>query len=397
MRPRLAGGEKSLAKFGIPSHCPIRMSEPNPWAAAPFHFWTVVFFVFGAVVGSFLNVCIHRMPRGESIVSPPSHCPHCNYSIPWWLNIPLVTWVFLRGKCRNCGAAISARYFLVELLTAALFAGLWVRFGAVSPWIVLSYCLLIGGLIAATFIDFEHFIIPDEITIGGIGAGLVCSFAFPELQTSWPGLARHTTSGGAVKESLIGLAVGAGLIYGVLRLGKLFLGKYKIEFTEESLVVFDETGMKLPEEEIPYEDIFYRNSDAITATGRRIQLPDRCYMEAVIRLTPKKLQAGADTFDPGTIPRFELLTRELTMPREAMGFGDVKFMAAIGAFLGWPAALFSLTASSAIGAVVGLTLIALKKQDRSARLPYGPYIALAAVLWLFGGQELVIRWLRFSL
>ena len=91
------------------------MADQNSWAAVPFHFWSVVYFVFGSIVGSFLNVCIHRMPRGESVVSPPSHCPHCGYSIPWFLNIPLVTWCWLRGKCANCRAPISARYFAVEL------------------------------------------------------------------------------------------------------------------------------------------------------------------------------------------------------------------------------------------------------------------------------------------
>ena len=87
------------------------MFDADTWARVPFHFWSLAFFMFGCIVGSFLNVCIHRMPRGESIVSPPSHCPHCNYSIPWYLNIPLVTWLWLGGKCRNCGAPIAVRYF----------------------------------------------------------------------------------------------------------------------------------------------------------------------------------------------------------------------------------------------------------------------------------------------
>jgi leader peptidase (prepilin peptidase)/N-methyltransferase len=87
----------------------------------PFHFWSAIFFIFGSVVGSFLNVCIYRMPRGLSVIRPASHCPACGYAIPWYLNIPLVTWVWLRGRCANCRAPISARYFVVELVTGLAF------------------------------------------------------------------------------------------------------------------------------------------------------------------------------------------------------------------------------------------------------------------------------------
>src|SRR6478752_7300848 len=127
--------------------------DPNVWARVPFHFWSVVFFVFGSMVGSFLNVCIHRMPLGLSVVSPPSHCPHCKYSIPWYLNMPLVTWLFLRGKCKNCGAPISVRYFLVELLTALMFVACWLKFGHATPVLAVVYAFFIAGLITATFID----------------------------------------------------------------------------------------------------------------------------------------------------------------------------------------------------------------------------------------------------
>src|SRR5258706_5780113 len=155
--------------------------DPLVWAQVPFHFWSVTFFVFGTMVGSFLNVCIHRMPRGESIVSPPSHCPHCQYSIPWFLNMPLVTWLYLRGKCANCRAPISIRYFLVELLTGIAFLACWLSAGRAFPLLALAYCVVLSGFIVATFIDFEHFIIPDEITLGGIVAGVLCSFAVPAL------------------------------------------------------------------------------------------------------------------------------------------------------------------------------------------------------------------------
>ena len=183
----------------------------------PFHFWSGVFFVFGCVVGSFLNVVIHRMPLEQSIVSPPSHCPHCNYSIPWYLNIPLVTWVYLRGKCANCKAPISARYFLVELLTGILFMACWLAFGHQSALLALAYCVFLAGLIAATFIDWEHFIIPDQITIGGIVVGFFFSLVVPAL---------HGTNklGLSLSRSFWGIVVGGGLLYGVLRLGKLLFG-----------------------------------------------------------------------------------------------------------------------------------------------------------------------------
>src|ERR1051326_3206968 len=159
--------------MGSPLH---NIFDTRMWEGVPFHFWSLFFFIFGCNIGSFLNVCIHRLPLGQSVVSPPSHCPHCKYSIPWYLNIPLVTWLWLRGKCRNCGAPISPRYFLVELLTVITFLACWLMFGRQSAALALVYCLFLAGLIVATFIDFEHFIIPDEITLGGCGAGGVCSF-----------------------------------------------------------------------------------------------------------------------------------------------------------------------------------------------------------------------------
>src|SRR5438045_7108616 len=129
-----------------------RYFDSHAWQSMPFHFWSIVFFIFGAMVGSFLNVCIYRMPRGMSVVSPPSHCPHCNYSIPWYLNIPLLTWLYLRGKCANCKAPISIRYFLVELLTGLIFLGLWLLYGRESLGLFVAYAILLAGMIVATFI-----------------------------------------------------------------------------------------------------------------------------------------------------------------------------------------------------------------------------------------------------
>ncbi|MDE3068361.1 MAG: prepilin peptidase [Verrucomicrobiota bacterium] len=359
-------------------------SENWPLAASPF--WAVLFFALGGIVGSFLNVCIHRLPRGMSIVTPPSHCPHCQYSIPWYLNIPLVTWLALRGRCKNCGAPISPRYFAVELLTGAAFLACWLDFGQNSPGRAVVYALFLAGLIAATFIDFEHFIIPDEITVGGLLAGFVTSLLMPSLQDA------RSLTGGMVR-SLLGAAVGAGIVYAILRLGKWLFGRQRLHWPPETKFIFTETSLHLPDRDLPYEEVFYRKSDAIVVKARRVELIDRGYGEAVVRLSPTRLRiepagAPAEEWNPECVPCLEATGSDIVLPREAMGLGDVKFMAAIGAFIGWPGVVFSLAVSSMIGAAVGVGLIALRRREWSSRMPYGPYIALAAVLWIFGGKEI---------
>jgi leader peptidase (prepilin peptidase)/N-methyltransferase len=355
------------------------------WVAVPFEFWAVVFFVLGCIIGSFLNVCIYRLPLGQSIVSPPSHCPHCGYSIPWYLNIPLFTWVYLRGRCRNCGAPISFRYFLAELLTGLEFLGCWLSFGSHSAGVALVYGVFLAGLIVATFIDFEHFIIPDEITVGGMVAGFGLSLLVPRLHG-------QTTVAGSIKQSLLGIVVGAGLVYAILRVGKLLFGRQRLALPAGTKIVFTETALHLADKEIPYEDLFYRRSDTIVLQAHTVELVDRCYKDALIRLSPAKLQIGSEELNPDEVPHIEAVGEEIVLPREAMGLGDVKFMGAIGAFLGWQAVVFSLMVSSVIGSVVGIVLIAVKKREWSSRLPYGPYIALAAAIWIFGGARLVHWW-----
>lgn len=359
--------------------------DSRNWAAVPFHFWSLVFFTLGCMVGSFLNVCIHRLPLGMSVVSPPSHCPRCKYSIPWYLNIPLVTWLWLRGQCKNCGAPISPRYFLVELLTGVAFLACWLAFGRQSAALALVYAVFLAGLIAATFIDFEHFIIPDEITMGGTVVGFLCSFFLPTLH----GEASLT---GGMKQSALGILVGAGLIYGILRLGKLMFGRQKIALPGNTRIVFSETAVHLPDKDIPYEELFYRQSDVIAIHASTIELVDRGYKDVLVQLSPKRLRIGDEELNPEDVPYMEAVSGEIVLPREAMGLGDVKFMAAIGAFLGWQATIFSLMVSSIIGSFVGVALILMGKRAWSSRLPYGPYIAVAAAIWIFWGKR-ILDWI----
>jgi len=163
-----------------------------------------IVFVFGLVVGSFLNVCICRMPKNESIVVPASHCPHCKKDILWCDNIPVISYLLLLGRCRFCKTKISYRYPLVESLTAILLTALFLGFGITPKF--LAYSVLVCGLIVATFIDFKMQEIPDEISLGGIVVGLVLAFLFPSIMTEASRLRGLLTS-------LVGAFAGGGSIY----------------------------------------------------------------------------------------------------------------------------------------------------------------------------------------
>ena len=361
--------------------------NPHYWAAVPFHFWSLCFFLFGCVTGSFLNVCIHRLPLGMSIVTPRSHCPHCKYSIPWYLNLPLVTWVALRARCRNCGAPISPRYFIVELLTGLAFLGCWLAFGNTSHLLSSSalavvYCIFISGLIAATFIDIEHLIIPDEITLGGLGVGLFASFFIPSLHGA-------TVLSAGLRRGFVGALVGAGVVYAVLRLGKWLFGRQRVKLPAGTRIVFGDSAVHLPGREIPYEDLFYRKTDVVVLQAETVELVDRGYRDVPVRLSPFSLEIGEEKFKPEDVACLEAVSAEVLLPREAMGLGDVKFMGAIGAFIGWQGVLFTLTISSMIGAFFGAAMVLLRRREWSGRLYFGPFIALAAALWIFAGPALV--------
>ena len=149
----------------------------------------IIFFItffLGAVIGSFLNVCIYRIPAGQSIVFPPSRCPKCESPIHWYQNIPILSWLVLGGKCASCRSSISIRYPLVEALTGGLFALLVFRFGP-QPFVAVLM-LLVATLVTITFIDFDHQIIPDVISLPGIAIGFLvpfCSRGYPGVILSW--------------------------------------------------------------------------------------------------------------------------------------------------------------------------------------------------------------------
>lgn len=246
-------------------------------------------FVFGAVVGSFLNVCIYRMPLDQSVVSPGSRCVGCGTAIRWYDNIPVISWLLLRGRCRFCQAPFSFRYPLVELITAVLSLLLFMKYGlSPSYGVMFLFC---AALIVITFIDFDHQIIPDELSLPGIVLGFISSFFLPE--PSWI-------------SSLLGAVAGWG-----------------------SLAL-----------------IFY---GYLWLTGR-----------------------------------------------EGMGGGDAKLLAMMGAFLGLQAIPFIIFASSLVGSVAGLSIMAVQRKDRHLAIPFGPYLALGALLYIFVGPQLIQWYLQLG-
>jgi leader peptidase (prepilin peptidase)/N-methyltransferase len=338
-------------------------------------------FVFGAAIGSFLNVCIYRMPIGKSIVSPPSSCPGCGQRIAWFDNIPLVSYLVLRGRCRRCGARFSARYFFVELLTALMFLVIWVTF---DGWLRPIYWLFVGGLIVATFIDFEHFIIPNEITYGGVIVGFLLSMIYPPLM-------KAPSVGGAAWRSLAGILAGGLTLFLVVEVGKLFLGKRKVPLAPGTPIVVADEILTLGDEQIAWIDMFYRDSDRIEFQAATLKFGEHTFENASVKISETTLTVNDQEHALSSVGRLEATTDLVIIPREAMGLGDVKLLAAIGAFLGWKATLFTVFVSSLLGGVIGLTLIVTGKTDWQSRIPYGPYIVAGALVWLFFGQS-VLHW-----
>lgn len=247
-----------------------------------FYFVIASAFILGTIVGSFLNVCIYRIPAGKSIVSPPSSCPNCGTGIHWYQNVPVLSWLALRGRCASCKVRISPRYPMIEALTGCLFVLVLWYFG--FSWATLIYWLMISALVTITFIDLDHQIIPDVISLPGIVIGFVTSFAIPWLP--W-------------HESLIGILVGGGSLYLVAWL-------------------------------------------------------------------------------------YELLTK-----REGMGGGDIKLLAMLGAFLGWKAIFPVIFLASLVGTLIGVPLMLLQRGDSKLAIPFGPFLASAAVVYLFWGPALI--------
>jgi leader peptidase (prepilin peptidase)/N-methyltransferase len=343
-------------------------------------------FILGAAVGSFLNVCIYRLPLDLSVNKPRrSFCPACKKPIPWYQNLPLISWPLLRGRCANCGSKIAFRYFAVELLTALLFLAIWQSFSwpmAIAYWIFVSF------LIVGTFVDFEHFIIPDRVTIGGIIAGFVASLAVPVLMDTDSQIA-------AGIRSVLAAVLGYLILLIVLEAGKIVFGKKRIRLDAPTPFTWkrqgDDADFVVGSEQSLWSDQFARETDRLLLQCDEAKIDNHTYGNAILEFHHDRVAVEANEFVLDQVTEISGVVRELQIPREAMGRGDLKFLAAIGAFLGWRAVLFSLFAGSLLGSIVGLITLLVGKRVWSAKLPFGPYLAFGALSWMFFGESL-LRW-----
>jgi leader peptidase (prepilin peptidase)/N-methyltransferase len=342
--------------------------------------------VLGAAVGSFLNVCIYRWPVDLSINRPRrSFCPQCKQPIRWHQNLPLISWLALGGRCANCGAKISFRYFAVEFVTALLFLAIWERFA----WqVAIAYWIFVSFLIIGTFIDLEHFIIPDRVTIGGTIAGIACSIVVPALMQADSRLA-------AGMRAALAAALGYVILWIVLEAGKIAFGRKRIEFDAPTPFTWrkrdDDADFIVGTEESLWSEYFARERDRLLLQCDEVRIDHREYGGVTLTFRYDRVNVKDHVLMLDDITHISGVTRALVIPREAMGRGDLKFLAAIGAFLGWRAVLFSLFAGSLLGSVIGLITLIVGKPVWSAKLPFGPYLAFGAFTWMFF-SDVLLRW-----
>ena len=341
-------------------------------------------FVLGAAIGSFLNVCIYRLPRDLSVNQPRrSFCPSCKKPIPWQQNLPLLSWLLLRGKCANCGSRIAFRYFAVELLTALLFLAVWLAF----PWpIALVYWVFVSLLVVATFIDFEHFIIPDEITIGGTVAGVLASVALPALMgedSRWRALA----------QSLGAAALGYALLWIVLEAGKKAFGKKRIRLKAPTPFSWvrdgDDAEFVVGEERGLWSDHFARESDLMLLHCSEAQVDARRFENATLHLHYNRLSIGEESFPLDQVDRISGVVHELANSAGSDGPRRSQ-VSRRDRRLSWLARGLVQHLRWFAGWLGGRPHeLLLGRREWSAKIPFGPYLALGALVWMFFGARLV--------
>lgn len=377
--------------------------EPSPFSQLPPEvLWRIALFAlaFGCCVGSYLNVVIYRLPLGMKTSQPRrSFCPLCKYQIPMWHNIPIVSWLVLRGKCANCKAPISPRYLFVELFTGLLFLAAFLHLG--WDWKVLAAWTFLSLAVAGSFIDIDHQILPHEITWGGAAAGAVAAAAVPQLIVPGPWWENF-------HNSLFGAALGYFLIWSIVHLGKLAFGRLKLAFDKPvdwsvtQAEGAEEPVFKVDSQEEGWSNIFNRASDRLMIRAVSASLDDRKLENVLLTMTNDSVTiqpdggGAAETMPLEGIKSMSGTCTAVEQPREAMGLGDANWMACVGAFFGWKAVLFTILAGSCIGAGISMIMILLRRREWAARIPFGPYLAAGAVIWLFYGPRLLDWYFTFA-
>lgn len=354
--------------------------------------WVVLLsFLPGLCVGSFLNVCIYRWPREMSVNVPNrSFCPGCERTLRWFENVPVVSWLVQGGRCRGCAMAIPLRYPVVELATAILFSAVTAQFWMVDPKVVVPFWIFVSLLIVGTVVDVQFYLLPDQTTLGMAAVGIVCSALVPELHGSAKGL-------GGLASAVTGAVLGFSVLWVVAELGKRFLGTVRHDFSEPVTLEWRRTGevaeIRFEGETSSWNELFARKSDRVRLVFRRVRIEftggrsvEMGEGESFASL--ETLEMGGERFDLNRIDAFEGEIAHLSLPREAMGFGDVKLMAGIGAFLGWKGAVVAVFGGACVGTVWAVLASLVGRREWAARIPFGPFLSIAAVAWLFFSERL---------
>ena len=360
--------------------------------------WLIPAFLIGACIGSFLNVVIYRVPLGMSVNEPKrSFCPLCKNPIPMWLNFPMISWLWLRGKCRECHAPIAFRYFGVELLTALLFTAVWYLFAPTAVAVVIFLWVLMALLVAITFIDAEHLIIPTTLTWAGTLVGLGACAVWPQLPVL-AGDAGNWLSG--LKQGAIGWITGFVGLWLVVEFGKMAFGKQVLKFDKPVAWSLKEpTSDQEPMyfvidgEEIAWWDIFSRKSDRLLVEATEILVSGEAVGGGAVIIREMEVQLPDGTIHH--LSRIQSLSGSATrtvIPREAMGMGDVHLLGMVGAFFGWSGVFFSLFAASVFAIIAAL----IGRIGFGKQLPFGPFLAMGAAAWMFGAWR-IWEWYMNSL
>ncbi len=243
----------------------------------------------------------------------------------------------------------------------------------------MAYALFVSLLLVATMIDLQHWIIPNQITLGGIIGGIATSVLIPELMGT-------TSPGKAALLSATAAATGYGLLWGILELGKLAFGKKRTTFIDPlslQLTSPENPILHLGEELIDLDELLLRPSDHIVAYANWVEVAGQKFNNHHFSLRRNGLTINEHTWTLEEIIPFRAEITDIILPREAMGFGDVKFLGSIGAFLGWKGMLFALFGGSILGSIVALFLLLITRGRVGKSIPFGPALAGAATLWLF--------------